>query len=524
MAVLTVSPRVGENWFWLPSMFVFDPSDPTIQIDATATTVTLNATSPFLAGLVTVTVTGTGFTYFDDGSGEPGRPLSGDVQTMSLQVGGETWVTATGLTVDLIDLDHFMFGWRQNGIQRPGNGWELFSLLLAGNDSIIGSDGADELIGGRNAGNDVFHAGAGVDYIQADAGNDTIFGGADEDTYSLSDSFYDGAAYRGATVNLATGVAIDCWGGRDSLDSIESVIGSRLADRFVGSANDEQFSGLRGNDTITGGGGIDIVRYSRDLSFGGELGVRVNLALGRATDGWGNTDTLNDIDGAVGTSMADSFVGDGADNYFVGGDGVDSYRGGAGRDMVVFDDEGASVGAVVNLGRASAQVRNDGYGRTETLVGIEDLWGTLYGDALTGDTQANMLFGYRGNDTLIGGAGDDTLEGGAGSDRLTGGTGADSFRFSKRFDTTDPWGDTITDFQRGTDRLSFTVADFAGMDGAQVQVGTQAGSSGQGWFIFNDAFDQLFWDADGLGGAEAIFVATLSGVNGLSLADFDFLT
>ncbi len=51
-----------------------------------------------------------------------------------------------------------------------------------------------------------------------------------------------------------------------------------MSDRFTGSANDEQFMGLRGNDTINGGGGDDLVRYDRDERWGGTLGGEsVNL-------------------------------------------------------------------------------------------------------------------------------------------------------------------------------------------------------------------------------------------------------
>ena len=324
-------------------------------------------------------------------------------------------------------------------------------------------------------------------------------------------------------VNLATGLATDSWGGTDVLESIEEVLGSRMADRFIGSGNDEQFAGLRGNDVINGGGGFDIVRHDRDGEFGGHLGVTVDLAQRQATDGWGNTDTLRSIEGAIGTAGADTFIGDRSDNYFSGGLGADVFQGGAGRDSVDFFMDFQSSGAVVNLGRATGQVRNDGHGNIESLAGIEDLWGTRFADSFIGDRWANFLFGDGGNDTLVGGGGNDTLEGGVGADRLTGGAGADSFQFSNRFSDGDPWGDTITDFVSGTDRLTFMVNDFAGMAEAQFQIGTEAGSEGQGWFYFHDAADQLFWDADGIGGEEAVLVAYLNGVDVLVWSDFDLI-
>ena len=99
----------------------------------------------------------------------------------------------------------------------------------------------------------------------------------------------------GVTVNLATGTATDGFGNTDTLSGIEAVRGTNQADSLTGglAANDisgEYFYGLGGNDTISGGSGFDEVRYDQDASFGGALGVTVNLATGTATDGFGNTE------------------------------------------------------------------------------------------------------------------------------------------------------------------------------------------------------------------------------------------
>jgi hypothetical protein len=53
--------------------------------------------------------------------------------------------------------------------------------------------------------------------------------------------------------------------------------------------------------------------------------------------------------------------------------------------------------------------------------------------------------------------------------------------------------------------------------------GNAAGTVGESWFYFNTATDQLFWDADGIGGDGAVLVATLTGVNTLSGGDFELL-
>ncbi len=98
--------------------------------------------------------------------------------------------------------------------------------------------------------------------------------------------------------------------------------------------------------------------------------------------------------------------------------------------------------------------------------------------------------------------------------------GRDEFQYNRRAGQ-DPWGDTITDFKSGTDRITFEVGDFAGMDGTLRFVnGSAAGGTGS-WFFFNSANKGLFWDADGTGAGEAVLVATLNGVNALATSDIE---
>lgn len=70
--------------------------------------------------------------------------------------------------------------------------------------------------------------------------------------------------------------------------------------------------------------------------------------------------------------------------------------------------------------------------------------GTLAADQLRGDSNANFLFGYAGNDQLEAGAGNDLVEGGTGDDVIRGGTGADVYLFDMAEDGTGQ--DRISDF------------------------------------------------------------------------------
>jgi Ca2+-binding RTX toxin-like protein len=83
----------------------------------------------------------------------------------------------------------------------------------------------------------------------------------------------------------------------------------------------------------------------------------------------------------------------------------------------------------------------------DTLLNIENLRGTAYADALTGDAGHNVLEGLAattlrggpGNDTLWGGDGDDMLRGEAGDDELLGGAGNDLLFGGAGNDTAGRW-------------------------------------------------------------------------------------
>ena len=71
-------------------------------------------------------------------------------------------------------------------------------------------------------------------------------------------------------------------------------------------------------------------------------------------------------------------------------------------------------GVSVSLALVGAQ--NTVSAGLDTLISIENLTGSSFGDTLTGDAGNNVLSGGAGVDTLIGGLGDDTLIGGDNTD------------------------------------------------------------------------------------------------------------
>jgi Ca2+-binding RTX toxin-like protein len=97
-----------------------------------------------------------------------------------------------------------------------------------------------------------------------------------------------------------------------------------------------------------------------------------------------------------------------------GGAGNDLLDGGDGIDSADFRDKSAPV--VVTLNGASDAIATVGAVAEDTLRNVERVYGGSAGDTLTGDAQANHLYGYLGDDLLKGGPGADSLDGSTGVD------------------------------------------------------------------------------------------------------------
>jgi hypothetical protein len=286
--------------------------------------------------------------------------------------------------------------------------------VLVNIEGIIGSDHDDVLIG-RNGPGDRFWGRAGNDQFAG-------LGGFDQIEYDDSPT--------GVYVDLGAGYAEDGWGGIDTFSGIEAVRGSTFDDVLVGSDNPfvfERFRGRAGDDTIIGGAGIDEVEYTT-----ARAGVNVNLASGIASDGEGGTDTLIGIETIRGSFFDDVLIGDDFDaNRFTGLAGDDTIDGGAGaNDLADYSIDvgiGGTQGITVDL---TAGTAIDGFGDTDTLVGIESVVGTILADWIRGDGNANFLNGMAGNDVLLGEGGHDTFLTGQSDDFVDGGDGVDRMAYA----------------------------------------------------------------------------------------------
>src|SRR5438128_303489 len=116
---------------------------------------------------------------------------------------------------------------------------------------------------------------------------DTMDGGADG---AYGDTLDYSAGTAGVTVNLGTGTATDSWGNTDTLIGIEHITGTAYADTLIGSAGTNWFRPGKGNDTVNGGGGSDVVMYE-----GNSTTVTVDLKNGTAFGADIGTDMLTGI-------------------------------------------------------------------------------------------------------------------------------------------------------------------------------------------------------------------------------------
>lgn len=236
------------------------------------------------------------------------------------------------------------------------------TAAFAGGTLTVTGDGADDI--------------ASIELV---AGKVAVFQGASHTAVPIT-----GAPAGGITPTALTSIVANGGAGNDSI-TVAAAIKAPA-----------QLNGDTGYDSLTGGGGADIIVTGTD-------------ANGDAADGGAGNDNIT---GGAGDDLL--FGGDGNDNIS-GGDGANALEGGAGNDTVT---GGADSDFIV--GGDGSDLLN-GAGGDDRLTG-DATGGRRPGhDSLNGGTGDDVLAGGAGNDLLNGDDGSDLLDGGAGNDRLTGG-------------------------------------------------------------------------------------------------------
>ena len=307
----------------------------------------------------------------------------------------------------------------------------------AGDDFLYGEAGQDELFGGSYTfgvdpdpfsdtgllgywGNDYFVGGDNLDFMAGGTGNDTFEGGNGADFMyggGGNDKFYPGDDLYG-----------DVARGGDGNDTFFAA-GNSFDDFFGGNGSDWVWFDLE----VT----VDLLNQAQNtgVAAGDEYFDVENLHGSFGNDTFRGTDFANILEGGSGD---DTFWGRGGNDILRGGNGEDYLIGGPGADVIdggdgidyanYFDAPAAVVADLISTGS------NTGDAAGDTYFGIENLYGSLYGDELNGTNESNVIHGYYGNDKLSGHGGndqlwgddgDDILYGDAGSDYLDGGAGND---------------------------------------------------------------------------------------------------
>ena len=378
---------------------------------------------------------------------------------------GGPWVIDGVENVSGTQLDDIITGSTADNVLSGNDGNDRISGG-DGNDTLNGGNGNDRLIGG--AGNDTFDGGSGVDLAYGEAGDDTfkivngwdggygeIFvGGGGSDTLDVSAVI----GFSSTTVNLADGTFNYLPGGSAflTLSSVENFIGSSAADSITGSgeantlvgANGaDTIYGLGGNDNLSGGAGSDILDggIGDDVMTGGDDNdtYYVDSSADNVVEGLtgGTADIIYasvsytliarhvetlvltgvaDIN-ASGNTRANTLIGNSGNNVLSGAEGNDVLDGGAGNDTLNggLDTDTAtyaSASSPVTVSLAIAGAQATGGAGTDTLISIENLIGSSFGDTLTGSAANNVIEGGLGNDIIDGGLGNDTLSGGDDND------------------------------------------------------------------------------------------------------------
>jgi Ca2+-binding RTX toxin-like protein len=337
---------------------------------------------------------------------------------------------------------------------------------------------------------------------------------------------------------------VQIWGDADN----EYIVGSSVADRIVGGAGADLMVGGAGDDTYTID---DLGDYAIEAADGGHdlvlsavsyiMGVNVEdvQLTGNGNDGVLGNELANNISGTnASNGMAgglgnDSMFGLDGNDVLDGGPGNDFLAGGLGIDVYfvdslldqVFDQDepgvydtiwtmvSMSLPTHVEILILDGALAINGIGNAGPSGNVPNL--------MLGNTAANVLTTYGGDDIVLGRDGNDTINTGAGSaagvevnsgglgaDTLTSGGGHDFFVYENIAEG----GDTITDFGMAGDDLD--ILDLRPMffptftNTAGITTVAQAVATGHLTFTQVGANTQVFADANG-GSNNKVLLATL---------------
>jgi len=246
------------------------------------------------------------------------RPYGGD----DYVDGGsqETYNKFTGSTFDLV-----IYADSKSPIvidlkNEVATGNDIGADTLKDIEMVIGSAHDDLIKGSDRPVSEIFRPGDG---------DDTVYGGTSGGSDFASDMVDFRGASSGVTVVFDTTRGTASGGsGNDIFYEIEGVIGSDFGDSITGGATDDVIGGYRGNDTLDGGAGTDLLVLIWDDNGS------VDLARGVFTGLDGSIDLISNFENVNGSNGADEIIGDDKENEFNAMEGNDTLRGAGGADLL----------------------------------------------------------------------------------------------------------------------------------------------------------------------------------------------
>ena len=361
-----------------------------------------------------------------------------------------------------------------------------------------------------------------------------------EDTKTLGEIFSDDIVDDDVvTINSAgTGVTIlsgyeedtfDVTDYGDKLKTIDAsevmhgleIYGNTLANRIIGSDNDDTLSGGDGKDTLSGGSGNDkLLGGNGNDSLSGGTG-NDTLSGGAGNDLFVYTagnDVITDYAAgdkiSVNAAISASSV-KGSDATFTIGENTLTVKNGKGAEIVFIDADGNertiiggafvatnstsaknTLAAWREVGDASARttaIQITGNTLNNTILGgsgKDTLYGKDGADYLVGNAGADKLYGQNGDDTLWGGIGNDTLWGGAGADVFiyNAGEGKDVISGFDNNDLLQITGNWTAAYNESANTIAFKVGSTASAITLKNFTATTFNVSGTDYQIKNGAF------------------------------------
>lgn len=308
-----------------------------------------------------------------------------------------------------------------DGPDKSGNDFVDAGL---GNDIVDGGAGDDILIG--NSGNDQLVGSSGDDYIVGSLGSDRLFGGSGNDTlvidaddliltaadFAIFDRVDGGSGYDTVVVEGTAGVNFNM-----GLTQTENFTGSLGNDTVIGSVNSDTIRGNAGADVYITLEGDDVI-YIDDADVQAQGSSFIDMGSGydkiyvESTTGVSFDISGTNAEEIIASEGNDVFTNSGNDRIKIfanGGDdtiyassSIDMMDGGSGSDTI--DYSNSNAGVIVNL---TTNVANGGYAQNDILTNFENVVGTAFNDALTGDSGDNSFKSGSGNDTINGVSGYD---------------------------------------------------------------------------------------------------------------------